>query len=134
MGLSDVNVMPIEEHFEEDCGQWLRSYERQGEDTARKHWSPTEQGLHTCTSKPVFWAVKRIVWGFFRLREKKIYALGMEENGKINFYKLKFSVASVRKVYITHLCPTFSKIVLATAMDKPLRVSSSLTNYNAVCH
>lgn len=85
----------------------------------------------TCSSKPVFWTVKRIGWHFFRLRKK--YPLGMEKIGKINFHKLKFSVVDLRKVYITHPYPTSSKMILVTVMDNPLRVSNSLTDCKDVC-
>lgn len=44
--LLDVSTMlPTRGHFEEDYGHWLRSSQRQGEDTIRRCWSPTEQDV-----------------------------------------------------------------------------------------
>lgn len=124
--LLDVSAMlPIRAHFEEDYGHWLRSSQREGEDTIRRCWSPTEQDARTCTSQSALWTVKRMEWGFFRLRKR--CPSGMGKTGKINANN-KFSAANLRKVHIAHPCLTISKIILVTVMDNPLSESQQLTD------
>lgn len=93
-------MLPVREHLEESCSR------RQGDDTVRRHLSPTEPG-RTCTALSVFWTDKGIGGVSYKLRKKSHLDIK------------NFLSGPSLEVYITQPCPTVSKVILVMVMDNP---------------